>query len=73
MDTAVSSWACQTQTPPLAGVTVAGVGCGGGTQLASSKHILPPNIPVTLGESAPHCTAHPHSYASGSPPGKRAS
>ena len=63
------------QTPPLAGMMVAGVGCGGSTQLDNSKHIPPANIPVTLtlGESAPHCTAHPHPYASGSSPGKLAS
>lgn len=49
MGTAVSRWACQTQSPPLAGVTVAGVDCDGGTQLASSKHVPPPKYPSDLG------------------------
>lgn len=43
-----------------------------GTQLASLKNISPPNSPVTLEESAPLSTAHPHPCASGSPPGKLA-
>lgn len=49
-----------------------GGGIWWGHPLARSKHILPPNIPVTLGESASPCTAHPHPYATGSPSGKLA-
>lgn len=73
MGGAVSRCACQTQAPSLAGVRVAGVGCGGGAQLDNSERVPPPNIPVTLGESVPHCIAPPHPYASGFSPGKLAS
>ena len=58
---AVSRWACWAQAPPLAGVVVAGLGCGGGTQLDNSKRVPPPNIPVTLGGvgSSLHHTSSP--------------
>lgn len=46
---------------------------GGGTPLASSSHILPPSIPVTLRESPPNYTVRPHPSHSGSPPVKLAS